>query len=73
MSLAAELGAAGAGDLPVFAPGGVTRPLLVLKCAGLDSPDSPLSAADTLDSGHSTMHSPKSISPQLQHGEQPIR
>ncbi|KAE8738320.1 hypothetical protein FOCC_FOCC016194 [Frankliniella occidentalis] len=63
MSLAAELGAAGAADLPVFAPvfapGGVTRPLLVLKCTGLDSPDS---QTDTLDSGHSTMHSP-----QLQH------
>ncbi|KAJ1525455.1 hypothetical protein ONE63_010266 [Megalurothrips usitatus] len=61
MSLAAELGAVGAGDLPVFAPGGVTRPLLVLKC-GLDGAGSPDSQTDTLDSGHSTMHSP-----QLQH------
>ncbi|KAK3932087.1 JNK-interacting protein 1 [Frankliniella fusca] len=66
MSLAAELGAVGAADLPVFAPvfapGGVTRPLLVLKCAGLDGAGSPDSQTDTLDSGHSTMHSP-----QLQH------
>lgn len=62
MSLAAELGAVGAGDLPVFAPGGVTRPLLVLKCTGLDEVGSPDSQTDTLDSGHSTMHSP-----QLQH------
>ncbi|XP_034254652.1 JNK-interacting protein 1 [Thrips palmi] len=64
MSLAAELGAVGAADLPVFAPGGMTRPLLVLKCTGLDGPGagSPDSQTDTLDSGHSTMHSP-----QLQH------